>query len=58
VKFERGDSTAINATGKPDVNVANAQSLDIADSDSQIDNPYLRPIKMPKMKSTSKKYKF
>ena len=32
---------------------------ELLDSDSNIDNPYLRPIKMPKlMKSTGKKIKF
>jgi len=62
-KVERQDSTVVAGTPKLErtsSNVTSAQTLDIMDSDSQIDNPYLRPIKMPKLKgnTSSKKYKF
>jgi len=63
VKLERQDScvaaSGLHRQESVTNNTIGGQSLDMLDSDSLIDNPYLRPIKMPKLKSTtSKKYKF
>ena len=42
---------------EPGATAANT-SMEVTNADSQIDNPYLRSIQMPKLKGGSKKYKW
>jgi len=61
IKLERQESTmshtGIPPSGTFKSELGSTQLLDNMDADSLIDNPYLRPIKMPKLTGTSKKYK-
>jgi hypothetical protein len=55
--------TSTNVTSSPSAHVKQEPTVnnnangDTADSEAPIDNPYLRPIVMPKLKGGSKKYR-
>lgn len=53
------DATTPQKPGSQDPAAAAANTpMEVANGDSQIDNPYLRSIQMPKLKGGSKKYKW